>query len=184
MIITPELEYPIVCVSVKQAYEPNRYKLDLINMNSGASWFHSDELQDMDGTATVIPKRENLNIVNVTQLDKESILVCYDNLVKIITPQGKLRMNKKQVSELKFDFNINSISKWFFSRYKSVYNFVLAVCLPDSVLAFHKHGMQGRSFKNGDITQEITDASRTYKLLGSDKYVLETKNNFRYFRTA
>lgn len=113
MIITPELEYPMVCVSVKQAYEPNRYKLDLINMNSGASWFHSDELQDMDGTATVIPKRENLNIVNVTQLDKDSILVCYDNVVKIITPQGRLRMNKKQISELKFDFNISSISKFF-----------------------------------------------------------------------
>lgn len=44
-----------------------------------------------------------------------------------------------------------------------------SVCLPDSLLAFHKHGMQGRSFKNGDITQEITDSSRTYKLLGSDK---------------
>lgn len=113
MIITPELEYPMVCVSVKQAYEPNRYKLDLINMNSGASWFHSDELQDMDGTATVIPKRENLNIVNVTQLDKDSILVCYDNVVKIITPQGKLRVNKKQISELKFDFNISSIGKCF-----------------------------------------------------------------------
>lgn len=112
MIITPELEYPMVCVSVKQAYEPNRYKLDLINMNSGASWFHSDELQDMDGTATVIPKRENLNIVSVNQLDKDSILVCYDNLVKIITPQGRLRVNKKQISELKFDFNISSISKW------------------------------------------------------------------------
>lgn len=35
MIITPELEYPVVCVSVKQAYQPNRFKLDLINMNSG-----------------------------------------------------------------------------------------------------------------------------------------------------
>lgn len=105
----------MVCVSVKQASEMNRYKLDLINMNSGANWFHSDELQDMDGTATVIPKRENLNIVNVTQLDKESILVCYDNVVKIITPQGRLRMNKKQISELKFDFNISSISKSVFS---------------------------------------------------------------------
>lgn len=50
MIITPEMEYPMVCVSVKQAYEQNRLKLDLINMNSGASWFHSDELEDMDGT--------------------------------------------------------------------------------------------------------------------------------------
>jgi hypothetical protein len=50
MIITPEMEYPMVCVCVKQAYEQNRLKLDLINMNSGASWFHSDELEDMDGT--------------------------------------------------------------------------------------------------------------------------------------
>jgi hypothetical protein len=50
MVITPEMEYPMVCVSVKQAYEQNRLKLDLMNMNSGASWFHSDELEDMDGT--------------------------------------------------------------------------------------------------------------------------------------
>lgn len=35
MIITPELEYPMVCVSIKQAYQPNRFKLDLININSG-----------------------------------------------------------------------------------------------------------------------------------------------------
>lgn len=46
---------------------------------------------------------------------------------------------------------------------------IVAVCLPDSVLAFHKHGVQGRSLKNGEITQEITDPSKTYKLLGSDK---------------
>lgn len=45
------------------------------------------------------------------------------------------------------------------------------VCLQDSVIAFHKHGVQGRSFRKGEITQEITDTSRTYKLLGSDKYV-------------
>lgn len=30
--------------------------------------------------------------------------------------------------------------------------------------------MQGRSLKNGEITQEISDLSRTYRLLGSDKY--------------
>ena len=50
MIITPEMEYPMVCVSVKQTYQQKRLKLDLINMNSGASWFHSDELEEMDGT--------------------------------------------------------------------------------------------------------------------------------------
>lgn len=77
----------------------------------GASWFHSDELQEMDGTATVIPRRENIDVVNVTQLDKDSILVCYDNVVRVVTPQGKLKMNKRQVSELRFDFRIDSISR-------------------------------------------------------------------------
>ncbi|XP_049819069.1 mitogen-activated protein kinase kinase kinase kinase 5 isoform X2 [Aethina tumida] len=163
MIITPEFEYPMVCVSIKQAYQANTYKLDLINMNSGASWFHSDELQDMDGTATVVPKRENLDITCVTQLDKDSILVCYDNLVKIITPKGTLvKLSKKQVNDLRFDFKIENI-----------------LCLPDSVLAFHKHGVQGRSLKNGEITQEITDVSRTYKLLGSDKVVMLESNLLR-----
>nr|CAD7399374.1 unnamed protein product [Timema cristinae] len=127
MVITPELEYPMVCVSVKQAYEQNRLRLDLINMNSGASWFHSDELEDMDGTDTV----------------------------KIVTPQGRLRSNRKLVSQLHFDFAVESV-----------------VCLPDSVLAFHKHGVQGRSFKNGEVTQEIVEKSRVYRLLGSDKVVV------------
>ncbi|XP_035741943.1 mitogen-activated protein kinase kinase kinase kinase 5-like isoform X3 [Vespa mandarinia] len=155
MIITPEMEYPMVCVSVKQPYQQNKLKLDLINMNSGASWFHSDELEDMDGSATVIPRRENLHVINVTQLEKDAILVCYENVVKVVTLQGKLRVSKKQMSELHFNFQIESI-----------------ICLPDSVLAFHKHGMQGRSFKNGEVTQEISDPSRTYRLLGSDKVVM------------
>ncbi|XP_008560765.1 mitogen-activated protein kinase kinase kinase kinase 5 isoform X1 [Microplitis demolitor] len=155
MIITPDMEYPMVCVSVKQAYQQNKLKLDLINMNSGASWFHSDELEDIDGSATVIPRRENLHVINVTQFEKDSILICYDNVVKFVTLQGKPRTSKKQLSELQFNFQIESI-----------------ICLPDSLLAFHKHGMQGRSYKNGEVTQEISDPSRTYRLLGSDKVVM------------
>ncbi|XP_076396795.1 MAP4K3-like protein hppy isoform X15 [Megachile rotundata] len=155
IIITPEMEYPMVCVSVKQPYQQNKLKLDLINMNSGASWFHSDELEDMDGSATVIPRRENLHVINVTQLEKNAILVCYDNVVKVVTLQGRPRSSRKHMSELHFNFQIESI-----------------ICLPDSVLAFHKHGMQGRSFKNGEVTQEISDPSRTYRLLGSDKVVM------------
>ncbi|XP_059483872.1 mitogen-activated protein kinase kinase kinase kinase 3 isoform X5 [Neocloeon triangulifer] len=155
MIITPELEYPMVCVNVKQTYNSDGLKLDLINMNTGASWFHSDEMEDMDGTATVIPRRENLHVVGVHQMDGDAIVVCYEGKVKVVTPQGKLRVSKKLVSELNFNFKIDSI-----------------VCLPDSILAFHKHGMTGRSFKNGDITQEIVDQSRNYRLLGSDKVVV------------
>jgi hypothetical protein len=40
----------------------------------------------------------------------------------------------------------------------------------DSILAFHSHGMQGRSLRNGAITQEITDTSKVYRLLGSERY--------------
>lgn len=63
----------------------------------------------MDGTATVIPKRENLNIVSVNQLEKDAILICYDNVVKIVTLQGRLKTDKKLISDMKFDFKIESI---------------------------------------------------------------------------
>jgi len=47
--------------------------------------------------------------------------------------------------------------------------FVVVVVQNDSILAFHSHGMQGRALRNGAITQEITDTSKTYRLLGSEK---------------
>lgn len=89
--------------------------------------------------------------------------------------QGNPKQSKKIVSQLNFDFNIESICEFlniFFFLLISLLIFLFqffSVCLQDSVLAFHKHGMQGRSLRNGEITQEITDMSRTYKLLGSDK---------------
>ncbi|XP_036230321.1 mitogen-activated protein kinase kinase kinase kinase 5 isoform X6 [Bactrocera oleae] len=151
MIITPELEYPIVCTGVRKALN-GCLKLELINMNS-ASWFHSDDL-DFDATATMVPRRDLLKVVKVHQVEKDAILVCYGNIIQIVTLQGNPKQHKKLVSQLNFDFNVDSI-----------------VCLPDSVLAFHKHGMQGKSLRNGEITQEIKDMSRTYRLLGCDKVV-------------
>ena len=56
------------------------FQLDMINLNSAASWFHSDELEDMDGSQTVVPRTSELmNIQAVTQLEKDTILVCYDS---------------------------------------------------------------------------------------------------------
>ncbi|XP_030381592.1 mitogen-activated protein kinase kinase kinase kinase 5 [Scaptodrosophila lebanonensis] len=151
MIITPELEYPIVCTGVRKALN-GCLKLELINMNS-ASWFHSED-QDYDAMATIVPRRELLKVVRVHQVEKDAILVCYGNVMQVVTLQGNPKQHKKMVAQLNFDFNVDSI-----------------VCLPDSVLAFHKHGMQGKSLRNGEVTQEIKDMSRTYRLLGSDKVV-------------
>ncbi|XP_060652721.1 mitogen-activated protein kinase kinase kinase kinase 5 isoform X5 [Drosophila nasuta] len=151
MIITPELEYPIVCTGVRKALN-GCLKLELINMNS-ASWFHSEDLE-YDAMATMVPRRDLLKVVRVHQVDKDAILVCYGNVMQVVTLQGNPKQHKKMVAQLNFDFNVDSI-----------------VCLPDSVLAFHKHGMQGKSLRNGEITQEIKDMSRTYRLLGSDKVV-------------
>uniref|UniRef100_A0A182USK5 non-specific serine/threonine protein kinase n=1 Tax=Anopheles merus TaxID=30066 RepID=A0A182USK5_ANOME len=123
MIITPELEYPIVCVNVRKG--PNdTLKLDLINTNSTPTWFNTT-VEEMDGMATVINRRDTLRPIKVHQIEKDAILVCYDRFVQIVDIQ-----------------------------------------------AFHKYGMQGRSLRNGEITQEITDTSRIYELIGSDNKVV------------
>uniref|UniRef100_F7CVS0 Mitogen-activated protein kinase kinase kinase kinase n=1 Tax=Monodelphis domestica TaxID=13616 RepID=F7CVS0_MONDO len=78
-----------------------------------------------------------------------------NGFVKIVNLQGKLKSSKKLASELSFDFCIESV-----------------VCLQDSVLAFWKHGMQGKSFKSDEVTQEISDETRVFRLLGSDRVVV------------
>ncbi|XP_050528661.1 mitogen-activated protein kinase kinase kinase kinase 5 isoform X2 [Daktulosphaira vitifoliae] len=159
MVITPELEYPLVCVGVKKPIGPVRksmnLKLELINVNTGASWFCSDDQYDSDNTGTVIQRRDIMDVVCVCQLDTDSFLICYKNVIKIINLQGNIKQERNQINQLYFDFDVESI-----------------VRLSDSILAFHKYGVQGRSLKNGEVTQEIVDKSRTYKLLGSDKILL------------
>ena len=39
MVIMPDLEYPIVCVNVRRGFDGQSIKLELINLNSSASWY-------------------------------------------------------------------------------------------------------------------------------------------------
>ncbi|PZC72509.1 hypothetical protein B5X24_HaOG211077 [Helicoverpa armigera] len=138
LMITPELEYPLLCVGATR--KPLR--LNLLNINSGATWFHSEELESCVGGSN-------------------TVLVCHENVVDIIPvlpPSWRHDDDKRRnklLSRIQFDFNIDSI-----------------LCLADSVLAFHRHGVQGRSLRNAEVTQEITDASRAYRLLPHDKVVV------------
>ncbi|KAE8601444.1 hypothetical protein XENTR_v10013670 [Xenopus tropicalis] len=143
MLVVPEHEYPLVCVSVSKGTDFNQVvRFETVNPNSTSSWF----------TETDTPQS---GVVHVTQLERDTILVCLDRCIKIVNLQGRLKSSRKLSSELTFDFQIESI-----------------VCLQDSVLAFWKHGMQGRSFRSNEITQEISDSTRIFRLLGSDRVVV------------
>ncbi|KAM4542717.1 mitogen-activated protein kinase kinase kinase kinase 5 isoform 4-T5 [Odontesthes bonariensis] len=145
MLVVPEQEYPLVCVAISQGTEPAQVvHFETINLNSCSSWF-----TEMGMT------NQQVNAIHVTQLERDTVLVCLDHNLKIVNLQGRLKSNKKLASELSFDFSIESV-----------------VCLQDSVLAFWKHGMQGKSFKSNEVTQEISDPSRVFHLLGSDRVVV------------
>uniref|UniRef100_A0A9R1SP76 Mitogen-activated protein kinase kinase kinase kinase n=2 Tax=Cyprinus carpio TaxID=7962 RepID=A0A9R1SP76_CYPCA len=145
MLVVPEQEYPLMCVAVSKGTEPGQVvRFQTINLNSCSSWF------------TEIGSGGNqVDAIHVTQLERDTVLVCLDKNVKIVNLQGKLKSNKKLASELSFDFCVDSV-----------------VCLQDSVLAFWKHGMQGKNFKSNEVTQEISDPSRVFRLLGSDRVVV------------
>uniref|UniRef100_A0A8C4IN96 Mitogen-activated protein kinase kinase kinase kinase n=1 Tax=Dicentrarchus labrax TaxID=13489 RepID=A0A8C4IN96_DICLA len=145
MLVVPEQEYPLVCVAISQGTEPGQVvRFETINLNSSSSWF-----TEMGTT------NQQVDAIHVTQLERDTVLVCLDQNLKIVNLQGRLKSNKKLASELSFDFCIGSV-----------------VCLQDSVLAFWKHGMQGKSFKSNEVTQEICDPSRVFRLLGSDRVVV------------
>ncbi|XP_057715061.1 mitogen-activated protein kinase kinase kinase kinase 5 isoform X7 [Corythoichthys intestinalis] len=145
MLVVPEQEYPLLCVAISQGAEPGQVvRFETINLNSCSSWF-----------TEIGTSNQQVDAIHVTQLERDTVLVCLDQNLKIVNLQGKLKSNKKLASELSFDFGIGSV-----------------VCLQDSVLAFWKHGMQGKSFKSNEVTQEICDPSRVFRLLGSDRVVV------------
>ncbi|NXD56741.1 M4K3 kinase, partial [Corvus moneduloides] len=156
MLVVPEQEFPLVCVGVSRGRDFNQVvKFETVNPNSTSSWFTETGLY-----AT--------SVVHVTQLERDTILVCLDCCIKIVNLQGRLKSSRKLSSELTFDFQIESIGKLDFISNCSF----LPVCLQDSVLAFWKQGMQGRSFRSNEITQEISDNTRIFRLLGSDRVVV------------
>uniref|UniRef100_A0A665TII6 non-specific serine/threonine protein kinase n=1 Tax=Echeneis naucrates TaxID=173247 RepID=A0A665TII6_ECHNA len=112
-------------------------------------------LSSLQDPSFVVTRAVLTCVIHVTQLERDTILVCLDRCIKIVNLQGRLKSSRKLSAELTFNFQIESI-----------------VCLQDSVLAFWRHGMQGRSFKTNEITQEISDSTRIFRLLGSDRVVV------------
>lgn len=96
------------------------------------------------------------DITGITQLeDDETVVISYSNVVKFVGLDGRLlawngsgpSRSGAHTAELVFDFRVIGI-----------------VCLSDSILVFHSHGLQGRSYRDRGITQNLCDLSRCYRL--------------------
>ncbi|XP_071754885.2 mitogen-activated protein kinase kinase kinase kinase 3-like [Centroberyx gerrardi] len=143
LLVVPEQPYPLICLGLSRGSDPSQPV--------------GFQTLDPNSACPAPPESENPQtcVIHVTQLERDTILVCLDRCIKIVNLQGKLKSSRKLSAELTFNFQIEAI-----------------VCLQDSVLAFWRHGMQGRSFKSNEITQEISDSSRMFHLLGSDRVVV------------
>lgn len=156
LIVRPKLhgdqnqsgDLPSVLIAVNNAVSQGHYPLHIVDMNR-----NGPPEGGLPEPSQLLP----IKIVN--QLEYDTILIGYGKCVKIISKLGKLKPTRKLRSEITFDFEIDD-----------------AVCLPDSVLGFHKHGLQGRSYKDESVTQELNDPNKIFKLLcGKNVIVLETK---------
>ncbi|XP_037335332.2 mitogen-activated protein kinase kinase kinase kinase 2 isoform X5 [Pungitius pungitius] len=136
-------EFPQLCVGVRYVSNGKRpigeqLKFDIIELNS----------------ATIsAPDSGALGAVQVTQMDRDTVLIALEQTVKIVNLRGL--PTKELAAEMVFDFPIETL-----------------VCLQDSVLAFWKHGLKGMNFHSNEVTQEITDQSRAFQVLGTSRDII------------
>ncbi|KAL2078986.1 hypothetical protein ACEWY4_024730 [Coilia grayii] len=138
-------EFPQLCVGVRECAGPaqdaptqQNLKFDILHLN---------------GLPSSQTDSKPVEAVQVTQLDRDTILIALDKTVRIVNLQGC--PTKELASLLDFSFPIQTL-----------------VCLQDSILAFWKHGLQGRSLQTNEVTQEITDESRVFRVLGTSRDIV------------
>uniref|UniRef100_A0A667YAQ7 Mitogen-activated protein kinase kinase kinase kinase n=1 Tax=Myripristis murdjan TaxID=586833 RepID=A0A667YAQ7_9TELE len=132
-------EFPQLCVGVR----------DCSNGKPSANQQLKFDIIELNGT----PNSASVGAVQVTQLDRDTVLIAIEKTVKIVNLQGL--PSKELTNEMVFDFPIATL-----------------VCLQDSVLAFWKHGLQGRSLQSSEVTQEITDETRVFRVLGTNRDIV------------
>ncbi|XP_060887936.1 mitogen-activated protein kinase kinase kinase kinase 2 isoform X2 [Labrus mixtus] len=136
-------EFPQLCVGVRDCPNGKRpvsqqLQFDIIELNS---------------SPVSAPDSGALMAAQVTQLDRDTVLIVLEKTVKVVNLRGL--PSKELAAEMIFDFPIETL-----------------VCLQDSVLAFWKHGLKGRSFHSNEVTQEITDESRVFRVLGTNRDII------------
>ncbi|XP_069374763.1 mitogen-activated protein kinase kinase kinase kinase 2 isoform X4 [Paralichthys olivaceus] len=136
-------EFPQLCVGVR----------DCSNGKPPTSQQLQFDIIELNGTPVSVPDSGALRAEQVTQLDRDTVLIAVEKTVRIVNLRGL--PSKELAAEMVFDFPIETL-----------------VCLQDSVLAFWKHGLKGKSFHSNEVTQEITDESRVFRVLGTSRDII------------
>lgn len=201
LLILKDCPLPLVCLGVyrhhsKRGREGQRYRLQLIDLNTPnrndastalnsstsspigltcrdrsvpmvepAPCLSNEEGHGLEFRAECRQRNSSylpedmLPVVEVVQLEHNTILVCFQNCAKVIGLHGRIKSSRHRATTFEFEGTIA----------ESI------VCLRDSILVFHPHGLLGRSF-TGEPTQNIRDEKHIYRLLGCDrKIVVETR---------
>ncbi|CEF63120.1 Protein kinase domain and Citron-like domain and Serine/threonine-/dual specificity protein kinase, catalytic domain and Protein kinase-like domain-containing protein [Strongyloides ratti] len=178
-------DFPKICIGVYRSKETNQFFLhtgDFNDYNENTSDTSSVNDDDVDSScdsnrnstlihssnrATLTQKNlleinpfqlrtmEKIEVKSMKQLDSDTILLSYNNKVLFIDMNGNLKKRVQSPNTFIFTFNVEAI-----------------LVLPDSFLAFHRHGVEGRSWKTGDMTQDLCDHSKFYQLIGVDDMVV------------
>ncbi|XP_061684023.1 mitogen-activated protein kinase kinase kinase kinase 5-like [Syngnathoides biaculeatus] len=148
MVLDPQQEYPLVCISVSRGSGPTLpVTLEYINLNSNTSWFtHVDAVTD----------QRHPDAMQVNQLDSNSLLVLLKRSVHIVSLEGALKSSQPYGTT--FSQDVESV-----------------VYLEDTLLAVWRHGWLRMKRGTAKVLEEITDPKKIFRLIQCDRMVvLET----------
>ncbi|CAH8489345.1 unnamed protein product [Schistosoma turkestanicum] len=93
---------------------------------------------------TLFLPEDILPVVETVQLEHNTILICFLDCAKVVSLNGQIKSSRYRATTLDFNgITVESI-----------------VCLRDSILVFHPHGLLGKSF-TGEYIQCITTTTTT-----------------------
>lgn len=163
----PTSEFPKVCIGVyKNEESPTKLDLQMIDFNDTGKLedflARSQNAELFDGTLRPLTGRvfnwsnkQKIEVTAFRQIDRDTLFVAYENKVILTDLEGQLKSTDLWQTTFTFDFQVD-----------------YALPLPDSVLAFHKSGIQGKSFFKGNTTQDINQPVRTFQVIGDDSLVV------------
>ncbi|XP_019850848.1 PREDICTED: mitogen-activated protein kinase kinase kinase kinase 5-like [Amphimedon queenslandica] len=154
------LPSPLVLFEAFVLTQEDEYPTICVGVNTSTGdnvLFNTISLNPSSSSITV---SHNSDITKLEQVEKDTILILDSHCAKFVDISGSLKApEEKMASSLYFDKES-----------------VMMVYLQNYVLSFNDHGLQGKSLLTEQVTAEVIDHSKKFKLLCSDgTIIVETK---------